>query len=85
MEERRLGLLEDVDAASFRTIAAVTQFLECRGLGGVEAATDLLYLSRGLIDGALDHGNVDHLEDRLAWAILGYLALSRQVETATDP
>lgn len=82
LEEQRLGLADEVDAAGARTGATVTRFLVDRRLGEEEAAADILNLSRGLIDGALERGAVDGLEKRLAWAILGYLALSRQAPSA---
>lgn len=82
LEEQRLGLAEEADAAGGRTGATIARFLADRHLGDAEAAWDILHLSRGLIDGALDRGAVDGLEKRLAWAILGYLALSRQAPSA---
>ena len=51
-------------------------------LGDAEAAADILHLARGLIDGALERGAVENLEQRLTWAILGYLALSRSATSA---
>ena len=82
LEEQRLGLAEEADAAGARTGATIARFLADRHLGDAEAAWDILHLSRGLIDGALDRGAADGLEKRLAWAILGYLALSRQAPSA---
>lgn len=82
LEEQRLGLAQEADAAGARTVAAIARFLADRRLGGEEAAFDILHLSRGLIDGALERGATQGLEQRLAWAILGYLALSRQSPTA---
>ncbi len=82
LEEQRLGMADEVDAAGARIGATVTRFLGDRRLGDAEAAGDILNLSRGLIDGALERGAVEGLEKRLAWAILGYLALSRQASSA---
>jgi AcrR family transcriptional regulator len=82
IEEQRLGLADEVDAASARTAATLSRFIAQRHLGGDEAACDILHLARGLIDGALDRGAVDGLEKRITWAILGYLALSRQAPSA---
>jgi AcrR family transcriptional regulator len=82
LEEQRLGLAGEADAAGARTGATIARFLAQRHLGEDEAAWDILHLSRGLIDGALERGAVDGLEKRLAWAILGYLALSRQAPSA---
>ena len=82
LEEQRLGLAEEADASGARTGGAIARFLADRRLGDAEAAWDILYLSRGLIDGALDRGALENLEGRLTWAILGYLALSRQAPTA---
>jgi AcrR family transcriptional regulator len=82
LEEQRLGLADEADAAGARTGGTIARFLAQRHLGEDEAAWDILHLSRGLIDGALDRGAVDGLEKRLAWAILGYLALSRQAPSA---
>jgi len=82
LEEQRLGLAGEADAAGARTVATIARFLADRKLGGEEAAFDILHLSRGLIDGALERGATHGLEQRLAWAILGYLALSRQSPTA---
>jgi hypothetical protein len=78
LEEQRLGLAEAAQAAGARTSDAIGRFLSARQLGNAEAAADILCLSRGLIDGALERGAVENLDGRLAWAILGYLALSRQ-------
>ena len=82
LEEQRLGMAEEADAASGRTGAAIARFLGERRLGGREAALDILHLSRGLIDGAVDRGATQGLDQRLTWAILGYLALSRQAQPA---
>jgi AcrR family transcriptional regulator len=82
LEEQRLGLADEADAAGARTGATIARFLAQRHLGGDEAAWDILHLARGLIDGALDRAAVDGLEKRLSWAILGYLALSRQPPSA---
>ncbi|HEX5378059.1 MAG TPA: helix-turn-helix domain-containing protein [Phenylobacterium sp.] len=82
LEEQRLGLGREADAAGARTAATIARFLAERRLGGEEAALDILHMARGLIDGALDRGAVENLEQRLAWAILGYLALSRQAPSA---
>jgi AcrR family transcriptional regulator len=82
LEEQRLGLAGEADAAGARTGGVIARFLAQRHLGEDEAAWDILHLSRGLIDGALDRGAVEGLEKRLAWAILGYLALSRQAPSA---
>ncbi len=78
LEEQRLGLGRHVAAANARTGGAIADFLAERRLGGMQAAGDVQSLSRGLIDGALDRGDLQGLEQRLTWAILGYLALSRQ-------
>ena len=82
LEEQRLGLAEEADASGARTGGAIARFLADRRLGDAEAAWDILYLSRGLIDGALDRGALENLEGRLTWAILGYLALSREAPAA---
>jgi len=82
LEEQRLGLAEEAEASGARTGGAIIRFLAGRRLGDAEAAWDILHLSRGLIDGALERGAVENLDQRLAWAILGYLALSRQAATA---
>ena len=82
LEEQRLGLADEADAAGARTGGAIARFLAQRHLGEDEAAWDILHLSRGLIDGALERGAAEGLEKRLAWAILGYLALSRQAPSA---
>jgi AcrR family transcriptional regulator len=79
LEEQRLDL---GDEAGARTGAAIARFLAERNLGDAEAAWDILHLARGLIDGALERGAVSGLEQRLTWAILGYLALSRQPPSA---
>ncbi len=81
MEEQRLGLTE-AQAAAGRTVQAIAKFLSDRHLGGEAAALDILHLSRGLIDGAVERGTTDDLAKRLSWAILGYLALSRQAQPA---
>jgi AcrR family transcriptional regulator len=78
LEEQRLGLADQVNAAGARTGTMIIRFLQERRLGGGQAAQDVMGLSRGLIDGALDRGDLIGLDQRLAWAILGYLALSRQ-------
>jgi AcrR family transcriptional regulator len=82
LEEQRLGLAEEADAAGARTGATIARFLADRSLGDAEAAWDILHLSRGLMDGALERGAAEGLEKRLTWAILGYLALSRQAPSA---
>ena len=76
-EEQRLELTSQTAAAGARTGGAIAKFLADRQLGDAQAAWDILHLSRGLIDGALDRGDTEKLEQRLTWAILGYLALSR--------
>ena len=81
LEEQRLGLGADVETASSRTTDAIARFLAARGLGGQGAAADILGLSRGMIDAARDQGRSDDLARRLSWAILGYLALSREPGT----
>ena len=78
LEEQRLGLSQHTAAASAKTGGAIVSFLAERGLGGTRSAWDVQALSRGMIDGALDRGDLQGLEQRLTWAILGYLALSRQ-------
>lgn len=78
IEEQALGLGQHVAAASAKTGGAIVGFLAVRRLGGIQAAWDVQALSRGMIDGALDRGDLQGLEQRLTWAILGYLALSRQ-------
>jgi len=82
LEEQRLGLGEEAEAAGAHTGAAIIRFLSERGLGGPGAAWDILHLSRGLVDGALERGAAENLDARLTWAILGYLALSRQAPAA---
>ena len=82
LEEQRLGLAQEAEASGARTGGVIARFLAERRLGGGEAAWDILHLSRGLIDGALERGAVDGLDRRLAWAILGYLALSREASAA---
>ena len=82
LEEQRLGLVEEVEAAGARIGDVLTRFLAERRLGDAEAALDILHLSRGLIDGALERGALENLDGRLAWAILGYLALSRPAPAA---
>ena len=82
LEEQRLGLAPEVEATGARIGGVLTRFLAERRLGDAEAALDILHLSRGLIDGALERGSLENLDGRLAWAILGYLALSRQTPGA---
>ena len=82
LEEQRLGLAEEVEATGARIGEVLARFLAERRLGDAEAALDILHLSRGLIDGALERGALENLDSRLAWAILGYLALSRQAPGA---
>ncbi len=82
LEEQRLGLAGEVEATGARIGGILARFLAERRLGDAEAAWDILHLSRGLIDGALERGALENLDSRLAWAILGYLALSRQAPTA---
>ena len=82
LEEQRLGMAEEADAASGRTGAAIARFLGERRLGGRPAALDSHHPSRGLLAGAVDRGATQGLDQRLTWAILGYLALSRQAQPA---
>jgi len=82
LEEQRLGLSDEADASDTRTGGIIARFVAERRLGDAEAAWDILHISRGLIDGALERGAAEGLEQRLTWAILGYLALSRQAPTA---
>ncbi len=82
LEEQRLGLGEEVEATGARIGDVLTRFLAERRLGDSGAALDILHLSRGLIDGALERGALENLNGRLAWAILGYLALSREAPGA---
>ncbi len=84
LEEQRLGLDAEVGEASARTGVLIERFLAGRNLGGSQAAWDIMGLARGLIDAALDRKDTLGLEQRLSWAILGYLALSRPSDPSSN-
>lgn len=75
LEEQRLNLGPEVRGRDRRVADALAAFLAERRLGDREAALDILHMSRGLIDAALDRGATSGLEMRLTRAILGYLSL----------
>lgn len=77
LEEHRLGLEAELDQTNRRVGQILIDFLTERRLGdrAGHAAWDILHLSRGLIDGALERGVTEGLEARLTRAILGYLAI----------
>ena len=73
LEERRLGLEAEADAATRTTARRVAEFLASRGMADAEvAAGDLLHMTRGMIDGALPARRAD-LTARITRAALGYL------------
>lgn len=75
LEEQRLNLAPEVRGRDRRVADALAAFLAERRLGDREAALDILHMSRGLIDAALERGAASGLEMRLTRAILGYLSL----------
>ncbi|WP_394761788.1 TetR/AcrR family transcriptional regulator [Phenylobacterium sp.] len=78
LEERRLGLEEQAEAATAAALNRLTAFLETRGVWEpAVSAADLLNLARGMIDGALGDDPAD-LSRRVRRAILGYLAAGPQ-------
>jgi AcrR family transcriptional regulator len=76
LEEERLGLQAEVRGRDRRVSDILAAFLSQRRLGDHEAALDILHMSRGMIDAALERGAVDGLAMRVTRAILGYLSLS---------
>jgi AcrR family transcriptional regulator len=74
LEERRLGIGGEADAADGDTATALGAFLARRGIpGAAVAARDLLHMARGMIDGSLGDPPAD-LTRRVARAAIGYLA-----------
>jgi AcrR family transcriptional regulator len=73
LEERRLGVGAEADAATRAAVDRLAAFLRARGIPDPDtAAADLLNLARGMIDGALDAAPAD-LSRRIVRAALGYL------------
>jgi AcrR family transcriptional regulator len=73
LEERRLGIGAEADAATERASERLADFLAARGVPDPRiAAGDLLSLTRGMIDGALDAPPTD-LTRRIVRAARGYL------------
>lgn len=74
LEERRLGIDGDADAAAQAIASDLAGFLKQRGVGDPEtAALDLMNLTRGMIDGASGADPAD-LTRRIVRAATGYLA-----------
>ncbi len=76
LEEERLGLQAEARGRDRRVSDILAAFLVERRLGDHEAALDILHMSRGMIDAALERGAADGLSMRLTRAVLGYLSLS---------
>lgn len=76
LEEERLGLQAEARGRDRRVSDILAAFLAERRLGDHEAALDILHMSRGMIDAALERGAADGLAMRLTRAVLGYLSLS---------
>jgi AcrR family transcriptional regulator len=73
LEERRLGIEAEADAATQATAGRLAGFLAARGVAAAEvAARDMLHMTRGMIDGALP-GRPADLTARITRAALGYL------------
>ena len=77
-EEQRLGLGGEAGDAAAGVASRLAAFLSSRraeigDLDPHEAAADLLYLARGLTDGALEGGRTGGLTQRITRAALGYL------------
>jgi AcrR family transcriptional regulator len=84
-EEQRLGLAGEAREADTGVRDILAAFLADHGFPSVEAAADALHLARGLIDGALDRGATEGLENRVAAAVLGYLQVIRSSGVSPDP
>lgn len=76
LETERLGLRAAGGGRERRASDVLAAFLAERRLGDHEAALDILHMSRGMIDAALERGATDGLSMRLTRAVLGYLSLS---------